>query len=63
MDVQEIMANFDPSVYFPELFSDYKLQMAQHISDLMTYASSQDTPEWRAMEEYYKVDLDGFLNM
>ena len=61
-DIYDTLANFDPRVYFPKLFSRFFLLMALHIGDLSTFEEHKTSPEWQSMKDFYKVDLDGFVN-
>ncbi|MEE2789300.1 MAG: type VI secretion system protein IglI family protein [Myxococcota bacterium] len=63
LDIQQTLSAFDPTIFFPELFADYKRQMAICIGDLMNYVGDQDSPAWTALSEYYQVDLNGFLKL
>ena len=61
-DINNIIANFDPKIYFPKLFSRFSLLFAANISELMAFQEHQGTAEWQALEELYKVDLNSFVN-
>ena len=61
-DINTIIANFDPKIYFPKLFSRFSLLFAANISELMAFQEHQGTAEWQALEELYKVDLNSFVN-
>jgi hypothetical protein len=59
-DINAILSSFDPKLYFPKLFSRYSYLFAVNISELAQYDEQKESAEWQAMEEYYKVDIDGF---
>ena len=61
-DMNTIMANFDPKVYFPKLFGRFALQFATHINHLTAYAEYRDSAAWQALQELYKVDLESFVD-
>lgn len=61
-DINSIIANFDPKVYFPKLFTRFSLQLAAHINELVSCEEYKNTVGWQAMQELYKVDLDSFVN-
>ena len=61
-DINTIIANFDPKVYFPKLFTGFSLQFARHVNELASYEEYKGSVGWQAMEELYKVDLDSFLS-
>jgi len=60
-DINDIVANFDPKVYFPGLFSKYSYLLAMNISKLSSFDGQKNTVEWQAMKELYKVDLNSFI--
>ncbi len=61
-DINSIIANFDPKVYFPKLFTRFTLQFAANINELITFEEHKNSVEWQAMQELYKVDLESFVN-
>jgi hypothetical protein len=61
-DINSIIANFDPKVYFPKLFTRFSLQFAANISELFAFEEHKNSVEWQAMQELYKVDLESFVN-
>jgi len=61
-DINGIIANFDPKVYFPKLFTRFSLQFAANINELFAFEEQKNSVEWQAMQELYKVDLESFVN-
>lgn len=61
-DINEIIASFDPKVFFPKLFSRFSFLQALNIGDLTSFEEHKQTVEWQALKEFYRVDLDGFVN-
>jgi hypothetical protein len=61
-DINAIMANFDPKIYFPKLFVRFALQFATHINNLTAYAEYKEGTAWQALQELYKVDLESFID-
>jgi len=61
-DINNIIANFDPKVYFPRLFTRFSLQFAANINELTAFEEHKSSVEWQAMQELYKVDLESFVN-
>ncbi len=61
-DINEIVANFDPKVYFPKIFAGFSFLFARHISQLLSFDQHKGTVEWAALQELYKVDLASFVN-
>ena len=60
-DIDTIISNFDPKIYFPELFASYSFLRARNISEISSFTDQKQTVEWQAMQELYKVDLNRFL--
>jgi len=61
-DINSIIANFDPKVYFPKLFTRFSFQFAANINELFAFEEHKNSVEWQAMQELYKVDLESFVN-
>lgn len=61
-DINSIIANFDPKLYFPKLFTRFSLQFAANINELIAFEEHKNSVEWQAMQELYKVDLESFVN-
>ena len=61
-DINTIIANFDPKVYFPRLFTRFSLRFAANINELVAFEEHKNSAEWQAMQELYKVDLESFVN-
>lgn len=61
-DINETLANFDPKLYFPKFFQTFARLQALNFEELSVYAEQRDYPEWQAMQEWFKVDIDGFIN-
>ena len=59
-DVQDTLANFDPLLYFPDVFADYNKVLAENVDMIFEHLEMRGTPRWDAFEAYYKSDLDGF---
>lgn len=61
-DINQIIANFDPRIYFPKLFSRYSLLMALNIGELTAFDGYKGSVEWQTLQDLYKVDLDSFVS-
>ncbi len=61
-DIMETVSQFDPRLYFPKLFRRFFMLMATHSEELMGFEEMKESPEWQVMREYFKVDLDGFVD-
>jgi hypothetical protein len=62
-DINDIIANFDPRIYFPKLFSRYSLLRALNIGQLNAFEEYKESVEWQTMQDLYKVDLDSFVSL
>lgn len=62
-DIMEIITQFDPRIYIPKIFGRFFMLLAMHSDELSGYADRKDSPEWQAMKEFLKVDLDGFVDL
>jgi len=61
-DINAIIANFDPRIYFPKLFVSFALKSAANINHLAAYAEYKESAVWHALQELYKVDLEKFVD-
>jgi hypothetical protein len=61
-DINSQLANFDPKLYFPKLFSRFSQLFAAHINELTAFEEHRNSVEWQALQELYKVDLESFVN-
>lgn len=62
-DVNEIIGNFDPRIFFPKLFSRYLHLLALNIGELSKLEENKESAEWQVMKAYYQADLEGFVNL
>ncbi len=62
-DINNVIANFDPKIYFPKLFAGFSLHYASHINELSSYEQYHESVEWQALQELYKVDIKSFVNL
>jgi hypothetical protein len=61
-DINAIIANFDPRIYFPNLFVRFALQFVANINNLTAYAEYKESAAWQALQDLYKVDLESFID-
>jgi hypothetical protein len=61
-DIKQIIADFDPRIYFPKIFSRYSLLLALNIGQLSASEEYKGSLEWQTMQDLYKVDLDSFFS-
>jgi hypothetical protein len=62
-DINQIIADFDPRIYFPKMFSKYSLLRAVNIGELNASEEHKGTLEWQTMQDLYRVDLDSFFSL
>lgn len=60
-DIQSTLENFDPKSYLPKLFSTYTRLLARNIGMFAAFEEKMETPEWKAMEDFYHVDPEAFV--
>jgi hypothetical protein len=60
-DINATLAQFDPLLYFPQLFSRFIRLAAVHAGDLAKAAGDREAPPWKALRSLYQVDLEQFL--
>ena len=60
-DLMHTIENFDPRTYFPEMFADFSEKLSEHIDDLAPRWAERDSASWRAMVQFYRVDLRRFV--
>jgi hypothetical protein len=60
-DVAALLESFDPRAYFPELFGRFSALMSKHVGTLSAHSESRNNEHWKAMGQYYRVDLKGFI--
>jgi hypothetical protein len=61
-DINQTLATFDPKLYFPKLFETFVRLQALNLEALIAYAGHRENPQWQAMQEWLKVDVDSFIN-
>jgi hypothetical protein len=62
-DIHAIIGAFDPVLYFPALFRGFLKLLALHMGDLAQFNEARETPDWKALQELYKADLDDFVGL
>lgn len=60
-DIQNILDNFDPALFFPQIFSKYFSLLAKHIETLTIEWEQKGTPQWDALQKLYQTDVETFL--
>jgi hypothetical protein len=62
-DINQIIADFDPRIYFPKMFSRYSLLLTLHIADISGFEEYKGSIVWQTMQDLYKVDLESFVSL
>lgn len=60
-DIMRTIESFDPRAFFPDLFAGFGALLSAHIHDIGPRWDGKDSLEWRALEQYYQVDLESFV--
>jgi len=61
-DVNAIIADFDPRIYFPKLFTPFVRQSAAHIHELTAFEEYKTSAAWQSLKDLYRVDLESFVD-
>lgn len=56
-----VIENFDPTIYFPKLFSSYFSILAKNINSISAYWEERESLEWKCLEKLYKTDIENFM--
>ncbi len=59
-DVAREVESFDPRRYLPELFAEFGALLSENVAHIAPHWEHKDSVEWRTLEQFYSVDLDGF---
>ena len=62
-DIHETLANFDPQIYFPEIFSGFVRQYALNVEKILPYQNCGQSAVWQAAQQLYQVDMESFAQM
>ena len=61
-DIKHLIETFNPTSYFPKLFTNYLSLTAKHISTLSEEWENADSLTWNSLEQLYHADLDAFIH-
>jgi hypothetical protein len=61
-DINQTLANFDPMLYFPKTFEAFFRLQALNFEELSAYEEHRGSPQWQAMQEWLKIDVDSFMS-
>ena len=62
VDINQTLCNFDPKLYFPQIFETFVRLQALNFEELAVYAQQQDDPQWQVMQDWLQTDVDSFMN-
>ena len=60
-DINQAVSNFDPKIYFPNVFETFVRLQALNFEELAAYAYQRDEQYWQMMQDWLKVDIDSFI--
>lgn len=60
-DVMATLEAFDPRDYFPELFSRFGALMSEFVGEISPHWDQKNSVQWKALSQFYKVDLRRFV--
>jgi hypothetical protein len=60
-DLLRTLDDFDPRAYFPELFAAFSALMSNHVGQLSPHWGDRESVAWKALTQFYRVDLKGFV--
>lgn len=62
-DIDNIIENFDPRRYFPEIFAEFSLLYSMNIKEILASKNYVASEEWKSLQALYEVDIDRFENL
>lgn len=60
-DIAQIIKSFDPSLFFPKLFTRYFALSASHMDSLSQEWENKGSLKWEALNRLYQTDLEEFI--
>ena len=60
-DIMRTIDHFDPRTYFPDMFGDFSEKFSENIEVLSSFWGDRDSTAWKAMVQFYRVDLRRFV--
>lgn len=60
-DITRLIDDFDPSVYFPKVFSRYLSLLAKHVDALSEEWEKESSLQWGCLNKLYHADPDQFM--
>lgn len=61
-DINQTLTSFDPLIYFPKTFGKFVRLQAVNFEELSVYEDYKGSPQWQAMQDWLKTDIDSFMN-
>ena len=61
-DINQTLASFDPMIYFPKTFGTFVKLQVLNFEELSVYEDHRGSPQWQAMQDWLKIDVDSFMN-
>lgn len=62
-DIGAIIADFDPTLYLPQLFAAYFALLSTNIEDIAGFWEKKGSLPWQVMDKLYSVDLQAFIEI
>lgn len=60
-DLMRSLDEFDPRAHFPDLFATFSALLSQHVDQISPHLEDRESPSWKALTQFYRVDLKGFV--
>ena len=60
-DLQQLIENFDPRSYFPEVFATFSALLSENVEPLSEHWNERESIAWKALGQFYQTDLDRFV--
>lgn len=60
-DLQQLIENFDPRSYFPDVFAGFSALLSENIEQLASHWEERESITWKALDQYYRTDLERFV--
>ncbi|HEY5960856.1 MAG TPA: type VI secretion system protein IglI family protein [Polyangiaceae bacterium] len=60
-DVRKTIDSFDPVRFLPSLFASHFQLLGSNIEQIAVLWEKEGTPQWQALAQHYRADLEGFV--
>ena len=61
-DIDHLIENFDPRVYFPKMFANYYSLIAKNVDAISAEWEKLETPQSKYLDKLYKTDFNLFVD-